>query len=537
MRVRIPNAVRPFLSVLALGLVLSGCDGTIPMGTEPGTASESASSLFQKTDDLGTRMTGLRKTASLTRTASPDLPSTDGSMRIVLASVTRVAPPRDTMRVGALVHAGGTIYIGYKTPGGPFGGGIDRLDASDPTTLLAPSGLGSDVLDVEDVAYDEDDEALYLTGGLRPSAYDGDLRGTPASLLKVDGMEAPQATVTGLTGSVGKGVAVAPERDGKHEAYAVSGGEALSQFGVALDDRTRRDISGAALESVETTPSALFVADRGGSVYAGPIEDDAALTEVSGLEDERVEQLQVRRDAVLEGDRLFLALGTGGVAVLDATNGDVLFRREGPTYTSVSLHEEDPAVPNEPSGLVYAARPDGRLDVYQVGREGLDPGDPATGLRDVGAINLGALMGAAPPIHRVVGVGCHVYAAGRDGTVVALKMGTAQGCGTGGHQLPTAADDSDKTTEREATTTAVLDNDRDPDGALNASTVRVQGGPAHGTVRVDASAGTVTYAPEPGFTGTDEYTYTVTDEDGWVANEATVTITVEALAPPPPPGG
>ncbi len=67
--------------------------------------------------------------------------------------------------------------------------------------------------------------------------------------------------------------------------------------------------------------------------------------------------------------------------------------------------------------------------------------------------------------------------------------------------------------------------------------MRVRRTPAHGTVRVDESTGEVTYTPEPGFTGTDEYTYTVADQDGWTSGETTVTITVEALGPPPPPGG
>ncbi|MCS4200504.1 hypothetical protein [Salinibacter ruber] len=166
MPARVSNAICLLLPVLALGLVLGGCDAAAPVG--PDADEEDASSLFQRTSDLGARMTGLRKTASLTRAASPEPSSTDGPARVALASVTRAAPPRDTMRVGALTHADGTIYIGYKTPGAAFGGGIDRLDASDPTALFAPSSLGSDVLDVEDVTYDGGEEALYVTGGCAP---------------------------------------------------------------------------------------------------------------------------------------------------------------------------------------------------------------------------------------------------------------------------------------------------------------------------------------------------------------------------------
>ena len=535
MPARVSNAVCLLLPALALGLVLGGCDAAAPVG--PGADKEEASSLFQSTSDLGARMTGLRKTASLTRAASSAPSSTDGPTRVALASVTRVAPPRDTMRVGALAHADGTMYIGYKTPGAAFGGGIDRLDASDPTTLLAPSGLGSDVLDVEDVARGGEESALYVTGALRPSAHDGKLRGTPSALLKVDGVEAPRATVTGLSGPVGSGVAIASGSDRGHDVYAVSEGEALSRFDAALSDETRRAVSGATLKSVTATSGAVFATDRDGGVYAGQIEENGSFAGMAGLGDGRVEQLRARNGAALNGERLFLARGAGGLAVLDAESGDVLFRRSGPAYTSVSLHEDDPAVPNEPSGFVYAARPDGRLDVYRVSDQGMNTGDVSTGLRAVGAIDLVRLAGMEAPIRQVVGVGCHVYAASGDGEVGALKMGTAQGCGRGGHQLPAASADRDETTEREATTTAVLANDTDADGGLDASTVQVRRTPAHGTVRVDESTGEVTYTPEPGFTGTDEYTYTVTDQDGWTSGEATVTITVEALGPPPPPGG
>ncbi len=482
-------------------------------------------------------MTGLRKTASLTRAAAPEPSTSDGAARVALASVTRVAPPRDTMRVGTLTHADGTMYIGYKTPGTAFGGGIDRLDASDPTTLLAPSGLGSDALDVEDMAYESAEGALYVAGELRPSAHDGELRGTPAALLKVDGVEAPRATVTGLSGPVGSGVAIASGSDRGHDVYAVSEGEALSRFDAALSNETRRAVSGATLKSVTATSGAVFATDRDGGVYAGQIEENGSSAEVTGLGNGRVEQLRARSGSALNGGRLFLARGPRGLAVLDAESGDVLFRRSGPAYTSVSLHENDPAVPNEPSGFVYAARPDGRLDVYRVSDQGMNTGDVSTGLRAVGAIDLVRLAGMEAPIRQVVGVGCHVYAASGDGEVGALKMGTAQGCGRGGHQLPAASADRDETTEREATTTAVLANDTDADGGLDASTVRVRRTPAHGTVRVDESTGEVTYTPEPGFTGTDEYTYTVADQDGWTSGETTVTITVKALGPPPPPGG
>jgi len=96
---------------------------------------------------------------------------------------------------------------------------------------------------------------------------------------------------------------------------------------------------------------------------------------------------------------------------------------------------------------------------------------------------------------------------------------------------PTASDDSDETEEGTSTETDVLANDSDPDGSLDASTVAVQSAPSDGTASAN-SDGTITYAPDDGFTGTDSYTYTVEDEDGAESNEATVTIEVVKNDPP-----
>ena len=540
MRARVSDSVLLLVPALVVSIVLGGCDGVTPMGDEAGPAPGEGASLFEMTSDLEARMTGLHDTAPVTGPkAESDGSATEGTATLALASVTRVTPPRDTMQVGALTHADGTVYVGYNTPGAAFGGAVDRLDASAPAQPPAQNSLHSDAVDVHGLAYDGAEEALYVTGGLREAAYDGDLRGTPAALLRIDDAQAPRAAVAGLPGGLGEDATLAPNRDTEHDVYVATDEGGVHRFDSTLDDGTRRGVSGTALTSVAATPSTVVAADRDGGAYAGDIGADESLAEMSGLDAERVEQLRARSGAVLKGERLFLALGAGGMVVLDASGGDVLFRRAAPTYTSVTLHENDPEVPNEPAGLVYAARPDGRLDVYRVAEQGLDTGSPRTGLHEVGTIDLerlsGAGAGSAAPITQVLGVGCHVYAARRSG-VVAMKLGTAQGCGTGGHRLPTASDDSSTTTEREATTTAVLENDADADGTLDPATVQVQGAPDHGTVHVDPSTGDITYAPEPGFTGTDTYTYTVSDQDGWTSNSATVTMTVEALAPPPPPG-
>ncbi|MEU8237223.1 Ig-like domain-containing protein [Actinoplanes missouriensis] len=63
-------------------------------------------------------------------------------------------------------------------------------------------------------------------------------------------------------------------------------------------------------------------------------------------------------------------------------------------------------------------------------------------------------------------------------------------------------------------------------------TVTGLGTPAHGTVVLNAD-GTVTYTPNPGFSGTDSFTYTVVDEYGNLA-EATIEVRVAAASVPSP---
>jgi len=77
----------------------------------------------------------------------------------------------------------------------------------------------------------------------------------------------------------------------------------------------------------------------------------------------------------------------------------------------------------------------------------------------------------------------------------------------------------------------VLDDDSDPDGhsfAISGTT-----DPANGTIVVNPD-GTITYTPNPGFVGTDTFTYTICELDGVVGgipatglcDTATVTVTI-----------
>jgi hypothetical protein len=96
---------------------------------------------------------------------------------------------------------------------------------------------------------------------------------------------------------------------------------------------------------------------------------------------------------------------------------------------------------------------------------------------------------------------------------------------------PKANDDFTDTDAGNPVTISVLANDTDPDGNehLVPSSVAIAAAPSHGSASVNSTTGDVTYTPAAGFSGTDTFQYTVTDDAGAVSNVATVTIVVNRL--------
>jgi hypothetical protein len=90
---------------------------------------------------------------------------------------------------------------------------------------------------------------------------------------------------------------------------------------------------------------------------------------------------------------------------------------------------------------------------------------------------------------------------------------------------PVALDDTSSVAEDSSVTINVVDNDSDPDGDLDITSVSVLTDPAHGTVTVDPVTGAITYEPDPNFNGQDTFTYQVCDSQG-VCDTATVTVNV-----------
>ena len=90
---------------------------------------------------------------------------------------------------------------------------------------------------------------------------------------------------------------------------------------------------------------------------------------------------------------------------------------------------------------------------------------------------------------------------------------------------PTAVDDGSSTPEDTPVVIPVLDNDTDPD--VDPLSVTGASSPANGTATVNTD-GTITYTPNPNFSGEDSFDYTISDGAGGI-DTATVTVTVEPV--------
>ncbi len=89
------------------------------------------------------------------------------------------------------------------------------------------------------------------------------------------------------------------------------------------------------------------------------------------------------------------------------------------------------------------------------------------------------------------------------------------------NDAPIAQDDAISVREEEERIFSVTENDSDPDSTLQ---VTITSGVGHGTLACNEE-GRCTYTPQENFTGTDSFTYTLSD--GVLSDTATVTLTIE----------
>jgi Ca2+-binding RTX toxin-like protein len=94
---------------------------------------------------------------------------------------------------------------------------------------------------------------------------------------------------------------------------------------------------------------------------------------------------------------------------------------------------------------------------------------------------------------------------------------------------PVAVDDTATTTMHTAVVINVISNDTDDKGVIPASVTPAAS--PNGSLSVNTTTGQITYTPNFGFFGTDQFTYTVSDLEGLPSNPATVTVTVNRADP------
>jgi uncharacterized repeat protein (TIGR01451 family) len=101
---------------------------------------------------------------------------------------------------------------------------------------------------------------------------------------------------------------------------------------------------------------------------------------------------------------------------------------------------------------------------------------------------------------------------------------------------PVAIPDTYVVLRNTATALSVLDNDWDPDGNIDPSSVTIVSGPSHGSITsIDPVTGAVTYNPTTGYTGADSFTYQVCDSAiPAQCSQAGVSITVRTTLLTPP---
>lgn len=499
-----------FAVLLGAAVILVGCDLT-------GSQSTPQSPQFTVENDLERRITylGDQAQSSLEK-------ASDGNF--VFEPIIRVAPPvaNGNTTVASYLsfnaNGGDRVFVGYKIRGEGFGGGIDILNAEDPDSLASVNSVRSSNLDVQEVVDDPDGGAEYVAGALQTNLADA----SPAAIVKLPinygGRSIGQTTDKRLSENVAKSVVNAPPSDSQHDLYVATDGNSLYRYTTDLDDQVQQTASGVEFSSIAAHQDRVIMLTKTGELWRSgisstspPSTDSTVSLNGSGINPVGIARMRTGTHAAT-GDRfVFAALNQGGFRVLNAGATTTLFSRTSGHYTSVSASGE--------GNYLYASRDNGRVEVYEFTGS---TGAPSWTSSPIATINT-RTYGSVPPetqANQVLAVGNYLYVANSRGGVLVLSFAD--------NPAPTANDDSDQTMEDQSRTTDVLANDSDPDGSLDPATVQVQSGPSSGSVNVDAQTGEITYTPDPDFTGSDSYTYTVGDGDGATSDPATVSITVSA---------
>ena len=286
--------------------------------------------------------------------------------------------------------------------------------------------------------------------------------------------------------------------------------------------------------AINDAPTSTAIADRSNTVGSS-----VSVNEASAFSDVDGDALVYTATGLPTGLSVNASTGLISGTLLAAGSYTVTLRATdtGGLTTTQSFHWTVAAAPNNAPNTVGSLSPssanDGAAVAIATATAFSDPdGDPlsfsATGLPAGLSINaVTGLISGTVNGHASAAVSGGVYTVvvtandARGGTVAQVFIFTAS------NPAPTAVADGGAGVEDAVIAGNVMTNDSDADGdALAVSTAPLTA-PAHGSVVLSAN-GAFTYTPDSNYSGSDSFTYQVTDADGGTST-ATVTLTIAAV--------
>jgi hypothetical protein len=422
--------------LVGFGLLVAGCDSTGPSADE---TTDEGDALIQITDDLGERMTTFGDGES--NAIAPS--GAKASPKFTLRTRAQIEPPTDARSASHIFKNNDLIYVGYKVPGPTFGGGVDILDASNPTNLgLGDQSLRTPDLDVQEVAVKDngsDPDDVYMAGavdfGNIPAR---DFGNTPATFIRANvdasggnvtfpgasgsGNNNVSATEVAMPNRLVKALALSPGGTGNTEVYAITDSSAVYGFDSNLSSREVASVGSSAeelrsittyqdrnsnprLHALGTTGQLFRFALNGGLGFGSQVNQ----TNLGNPSDFGISRLQTARVAGMPGlntdgdDYLHFAginegNGNGGIRVLSQNGTEIRYGTNFQAYVTVSATRD-----SKDNLRVFAGSPGGTIDVFQ-GADGLqwsaeNPGSLSSsealqaGLELQGSFDLSGLSG------------------------------------------------------------------------------------------------------------------------------------------------
>lgn len=248
---------------------------------------------------------------------------------ITLALRAKVTPPTvggETLYASSVAVHDDLAFVSYHQPGADYGGAVDVLDISDPTSPQLVSSLSFGDEDVNDV--DSDGSRVFLAVSGERFAFP-ETAAVRAYDLGGGVIDAASGQVVGLASFVASGVRAAGGRlfatTGDVGGYLVELDPALLTVtaSVALDDARAVDVDGSHV-----------------AVHAGDevrLLDASSLSDVADWSFTRANDDRARSELALVGEKAFVTAGSDGVHILDAATGTVLETIAVPAANALDL--------------------------------------------------------------------------------------------------------------------------------------------------------------------------------------------------------